>query len=257
MKFDVDDLGSFDIKVLNSTAFAEVCSVRSPTDNTGLRIYPGTQVALRFCIRNSFLLDRKTCCELGCGAGVLGSMLPRIGPVRNVVLTDGSWRAVELALENKERISRPEDIARLECRVVGWGSAEEDELVADYPDRFDLVVGCELMYYNTDIQALLSTVFHLVAPGGLFLHAHVFRDPLQSWRMQEILTQNGWKTLEAKLEDFVPLAKLADYPTWASVQCLLSGNSEVIQSLHLSYPARFTEFQPSAGEENDVFQVPL
>ena len=38
----------------------------------------------------------------------------------------------------------------------------------------DIVIGCELLYYRTNIEELLSTVLALV-PHGLFIHAHIFR----------------------------------------------------------------------------------
>ena len=37
-------------------------------------------------------------------------------------------------------------------------------------------IGCELMYYKTDMKALVDTVLRLTSrEDGLFLHAHIFR----------------------------------------------------------------------------------
>ena len=133
------------------------------------------------------------------------------------------------------------------CGVLKWGDDEvirdilesltltADETVMPHP-AFDVVIGCELMYYNTDINLLITTVMKLTNKQGLFIHAHVFRAPSQEQKLIDCLAELGWATLEIPHKEFLTKLELEQHIEWRRVRPLVSGPLSTIQVLAVKYP---------------------
>lgn len=235
-------------------------------DNTGLRIHGGAHVAIRFLLKHPEFIQDKRVCELGCGTAVVG-LLGTNGGIfsSHLVLTDGNLEAVAIASQNVEQLSLVPNNSKISCRQLLWGSKSdvdvmvkslsiifekeymnepEEEIIATNQFRksyslekiatskhFDVVVGCELFYYRTNIQDLLTTVLHLTDNSGVFIHSHVFRRPGQDTELINFLDRFNWITLEIPIESFVDEEELFNHPEWYNVHCLISGTKERMENV--------------------------
>ena len=116
---------------------------------------------------------------------------------------------------------------------------------------YDIVVGCELMYYRTDIELLLANVIHLTSnntntststndlrnnPKGLFIHSHVFRgDFHQETQLKTVFRRYNWLTLSIPIYTFVSSEELSQHPEWYAVIVLVSGPELYIHQLITQY----------------------
>jgi 2-polyprenyl-3-methyl-5-hydroxy-6-metoxy-1,4-benzoquinol methylase len=227
-------------------AFYERCLQQNSavSDSTGLRIYAGAQVFIRLMERYGELFNQKRVCELGCGIGAVGLCCCLLCSPRSILLTDGSPDAVALAEKNILEFG-VSDIAT--SQQLFWSESGCEEC-----PRFDVVIGCELMYYKLEMALLFSTVRNLLDPSlGLFLHAHIFRKDGQDNEFYSLLTAHGWRTLEIDVSVIVSEEELSEHADWTNVRCLVSGPSGVIEEFH----ARYRDWQPFTGEREAVEAV--
>lgn len=196
---DSGDKGHISILQLNGQAFHERClsSNSISVDNTGLRLHGGTIVAIRFLRDYAFskilthmrVLDVLntnvlSICELGCGTGVfglLGTSMGRPGAfvdrdlvIKALTLTDGNEDSVQLARENYQHLlSTWHKGSELPCDInfssLTWGSSEQvSNLIRSFnnSEKYNIIIGSELMYYRTDMNDLVDTVLGLAASNG-------------------------------------------------------------------------------------------
>mmetsp|Transcript_21241 Transcript_21241/g.20558 ORF Transcript_21241/g.20558 Transcript_21241/m.20558 type:complete len:316 (-) Transcript_21241:12-959(-) len=228
-------------------------------DNTGLRIHGGAHVAIRFLLKYPEFIQSKRVCELGCGTAVVGLLGTNGGIVSShLVLTDGNIEAVTIASQNVEQLATVPNVSRILCQQLLWGSKlYVDEMVESLssffnkdsinniknnvntdlprerstPNPFDVVLGCELFYYRTNIEDLLTTVLHLTDNSGIFIHSHVFRRPGQDTELINYLNTYNWITLEIPIKSFIDEDELSNHPEWYNVHCLISGPKERMQNI--------------------------
>jgi predicted nicotinamide N-methyase len=205
-------VGTLRLRQLAPRSFNDACkstahASHDATDCTGQRVYAGCQTMVRFLAGRPWLVRGKSVVELGCGVGACGlAVAGRLGAAR-VVLTDGQPSTLLLARANAEALglllpqpqpqSQPElqSRGRVSVRRLLFGTDGCQALLAaeglDVDGGADVVVGCELMYYNVDPTAVLTTAAALVrraaaAPAtaegngdgngdGVILLAHIFR----------------------------------------------------------------------------------
>ena len=65
-------VGSISLFELPYEVFNERCKQNEGADHTGLRVYSGGHVAIRFLLKLSDLFKNKSIIELGCGVGAVG-----------------------------------------------------------------------------------------------------------------------------------------------------------------------------------------
>jgi predicted nicotinamide N-methyase len=249
------------------------------TDNTGLRIHGGAHVAIRFLLKYPEFIQNKRVCELGCGTAVVGLLGTNGGIIpSHLVLTDGNIEAVTIASQNVEQLAMVPNISKISCQQLLWGSKlNVEEMVESLssffdkdsmnklndsnidtnvintnltrekstPNHFDVVLGCELFYYRTNIQDLLTTVLHLTDKLGIFIHSHVFRRPGQDSELIDYLNKYNWITLEIPINSFIDEEELFNHPEWYNVHCLISGTKERMQNI-LAY----MNFHDDEGENS-------
>ena len=255
--------GQQNILQFSGEAFHRAClQVNSTTsDNTGLRIHPGAHVATRFLLKHSDLIHDKKVCELGCGTGVYGLISTRGGNVSShISLTDGNLETVKISSQNVAELASDSNTSKISCSQLLWGSDDSIneliESVSGYLKKnastfeedfkvenlecssssstklyFDVIIGCELFYYRTNVEELLYTVLKLTNSSGIFVHSHVFRRCGQDAEMIKYFSDHGWITLEIPVQQFIDSKELEEHPEWFNVHCLVSGPIEIMNDL--------------------------
>ena len=268
-----EKLGSIPLQQLAMSDFHVECAkkeaIKLEGDNTGLRLYAGAHVAIRHAVSLSQLLENKTVIELGCGVGGMGLIGTLLSNYKRLLMTDGESKTVEGAQVNAELICShckcQDRLNKIQFATLSWGDESlaarvRDDFNAAQP--FDVVLGCELMYFRTDVQALVKTVLNLTDSCGIFIHAHLFR---RSGLEQELIAafqHEGWCTLEAPHGSFISQEELRHHPEWYRVRALVSGPKELLQNWNQSDAFRgWVEFKedpiedeldPAANAESDL-----
>ena len=138
-------------------AFNALCSGE---DRTGLRLWalPARRV-VKFLEDAPSLVRGKNVIELGCGALAALARASVLLGAKSALATDGSSHIVELASAHgaaaQLRFGEP-------CVDAPSGTA-------------DLVLGSELLYYNTDLDALVATIADQLSQDGVCVLCVVHR----------------------------------------------------------------------------------
>ena len=268
--------GSISIAQLSYGAFNDRCKTQKGDeeleeegDCTGQRIYTGAQAMVRFLYRCPWLVKGQRVVELGCGVGAVGLLASRLGPTC-VVLTDGRAQTLELTRRNAAAFQTLASLSSLSLPTsalpllslptittsttppslppslavhqLQWDShaAFVDLLKAEKVDKFDVVIGTELMYYNVDALVALRAATWLldgrVGEGGgegegggqneyqegvdereknvegtrrndseymrgIILLAHIFRDAHLPYTLAAAALSLGWTLLQVPMEE--------------------------------------------------------
>lgn len=213
-------------------------------DSTGLRIYSASHVAIRFIASNSDFLSDKIVGEIGCGlvatllmllddifysVGAVGLCCCACSNLKSLLLTDGNSSAIAIAEKNIFKLGMQN---KANAQQLSW---EEDFLGLN--TSFDVIIGCELMYYKLDLPVLLSAVRRLLKLDGLFFHAHIFRAPNLERDLIAQMDAFGWCTLEIPLNEAVSVEELREHADWFNVRCLMSGTYSAIAELRNMHPS--------------------
>jgi predicted nicotinamide N-methyase len=133
--------------------------------------------------------------ELGSGCGFVGLALAAAGA--RVTLSDKADLATLLEANGALARARGYEV---EVRVLDWAAA----LPADLP-RFDLVVGCDLLYGDTPFEGLLAVVRSVVCKGTAFRLAVNKRDQLQGMHRFVALMGADFSVRTTEVEDVAML----------------------------------------------------
>ena len=239
MEFTLKD-HIYHIHQLPITNYYDKCLSKNSTqsDSTGCRIYIGAHVMSQFLASNlaKDLLTNKNVLELGCGTGLVGLVCLYNNTLKKLILTDGNNNACNIAQLNISSIGlNPTQQNQIYCKQLIWNSDPQYSLNfinnENNSQPFDVILGCELMYYKTDMNQLLHTVLNLTNYNGIFIHSHVFRAHSLEKEMHTIFTQYHWNTLLVPIHTFIPLSELGTHTAWYQVCTLISGPNEVIDRL--------------------------
>jgi len=116
--------------------------------------------------------------ELGAGTGLPGIVAASFGA--KVVQTERNEVAMSICRRNAER-NRVTDI---DHRLADWTAWED-------PERYDLILGSDILYGPAFHPALRAIFEGNLAPGGRVLLADPFREP--SLRLLEEMEGDGWR----------------------------------------------------------------
>jgi hypothetical protein len=104
--------------------------------------------------------------------------------------------------------------------------------------HYDVVLGSELFYYLTDLNALCETIVQLAGTTGVFIGAHIFRKAGQDLELAEMLhSKHQWVLCVAPLEDFVDAEEQARFPGWFNAVQLVCGTENAVQECAMSVGA--------------------
>lgn len=124
-----------------------------------------------------------TVLELGAGTGLPGLVAASLGA--RVVQTDRH----ELAMSVCRRNARLNALEGIEYRIVDWTVWEDGE-------RYDWIIGSDILYSET-LHPQLSQIFHAnLAPGGKVLISDPLRQP--TLRFLQSLEERGWHVTMAR-----------------------------------------------------------
>lgn len=149
----------------------------------GVMLWPASIALAHDVIARAEQLSEKRVLELGAGTGVPGIVAASLGA--RVLQIDRDEVALHVCAMNKERNRVPS----LEIRGADWETFHADE-------RFDLILGSDVLYATTMHDRLRAICDAYLAPGG----SAVFSDPLrsQSLPMLEAMEASGWHVSLAK-----------------------------------------------------------
>ncbi|HEY0195256.1 MAG TPA: methyltransferase domain-containing protein [Kofleriaceae bacterium] len=128
--------------------------------------------------------------ELGAGTGLPGIVAAARGA--RVVQTDRQSAAMHVARQNAAR----NGVTTIDHRAADWTAWTD-------PERYDLIIGSDILYAG-DLHAPLRRIFEAnLAPGGTLLIADPYRDT--SLRLLEAMEGDGWRvTLDKWTVGLVP-----------------------------------------------------
>ena len=141
----------------------------SEMDATGLRLWSRCCRVLLEWLGQSDIVRGRSVVELGCGACAALSSVLIEEPfcAAKATATDGHERVVALAKRNAR--------GRFNVEELRWGD--------DTKLKADIIVGSELMYYNTPVELLVQTVDSVLSKDGAAFFCHVLRDATLPMRM--------------------------------------------------------------------------
>jgi 2-polyprenyl-3-methyl-5-hydroxy-6-metoxy-1,4-benzoquinol methylase len=124
--------------------------------------------------------NRAKVCELGCGTGVFSLIGTNMGQnIAYLVVTDGNEEAVEIAKRNYQELRKLPPFSTSTCEIQFfeflWGDHESNRqflMDSNGGIKYDVVLGCELMYYRTRMVSLANTVFDLLHEEGSLSHSY-------------------------------------------------------------------------------------
>ena len=117
---------------------------------------------------------------MGCGCGAVSLIGTHLAKKCSVLtLTDGNEDAVSLAKENFDNYLKiwKSTEAIVNFSTLLWGAIDIcNKLCQDMNEkrRYDIAIGCELFYYRTEIDALLTTAMNLISSNGNILNIIIF-----------------------------------------------------------------------------------
>jgi predicted nicotinamide N-methyase len=149
----------------------------------GVMLWPSSIALAHDVLARADTLAGKRVLELGAGTGMPGIVAASLGA--RVLQIDRSEAALHVCTMNTER----NQIAGSEVRRAAWETFQSDE-------RFDFVLGSDVLYVTTMHDRLRAICDQYLAPGGKVLFSDPFRE--QSLPMLEAMEASGWHVSFAK-----------------------------------------------------------
>ncbi|KAI9906034.1 hypothetical protein PsorP6_014081 [Peronosclerospora sorghi] len=125
-------------------------------DSTGLTLWRAGDFLSDYMYQHRCRFAGKSILELGSGLGLVGILASYLTD-QQVVITDGDDSTIERLVANCQLNNVDE---RVQCRKLLWGS-NLDEI----QDKFDIVLGADIIYEQEHVVSLFETVKYLLKPG--------------------------------------------------------------------------------------------
>ncbi|CAH0479731.1 unnamed protein product [Peronospora belbahrii] len=124
--------------------------------STGLTLWRAGDFLSDYMYQNRSRFAHKSIIELGSGLGLIGILASYLTE-ENVVVTDGDEDTMELLAANI-KLNDVKD--KVQCRKLLWG-IDLDQI----EDKFDIVLGADIIYEQEHVVSLFETVKYLLKPG--------------------------------------------------------------------------------------------
>lgn len=137
-------------------------------------VWPSAESLAAYFSESPQLVQGLRVLELGSGTGLCGLVLGKLGASR-VALTDYNSDAIDLLEDNIEANQLGSTCS---AHQLVWGEVENSQqiLSAIGGEKFDIVLGTDVVYEPECIDPLLSSALHFLKPtGSLYLANHVAR----------------------------------------------------------------------------------
>lgn len=196
-----DTLGSFFISqdyVLQQAVVQDIPqnywalnSASTDYDLTGQVIWPGATVLAEYLLTHSSIIEGKTVLELGAGTGLTGLFISHLTDW--VILTDGNEIVMKVLSKNVE-------FARGKCSAiqVEWGKEDNESRLEreEYPGKYEVIIGADVVYWENSIEPLYHTVKALLAQKGKFIMCYTLRALRVQRKLLEKAEEMGLKIQE-------------------------------------------------------------
>ena len=283
-----DEKKSISIPVGESTATSEKdCSAIDNDDNTGNRVYLGAVLINLLLSYFPSLVKGKTVAEIGCGVGLTGVALCRLG-CSKIVLTDAQWNCLALAKYNinqelsMQKSKKTKENAQshvshcsnqfpeVVINQLRWGDDVMIETIlqenlVEY-DGFDVLLGGDLLYYNVNVQLLFGTIKKLLIPSKnekkskpfIIILAHLERCIGAARNFCDLCRESDILVKELNIEHLIQNKDdeiIAS--SWRNGQLLLCGNnliSSLPEDLLMLCKGVATSKEEEGESEGDMFQ---
>jgi predicted nicotinamide N-methyase len=149
----------------------------------GVMLWPAAIALTHDVLGRGHALSGTRVLELGAGIGMPGIVAASLGA--RVLQVDRSEAALHVCKMNSVR----NHVTSNEVRDADWEAFHSEE-------RFDLVLGADVLYATTLHDRLRAICDAYLAPSGKVLFADPFRE--QSLPMLEAMEANGWRVTLAK-----------------------------------------------------------
>lgn len=143
----------------------------------GVALWPAAIALAHEMIARNDAMEGKRILELGAGTGLAGIVAASLGG--RVVQTDRNELALSVCRRNGER----NGAAAIEYRQADWTVWEDTE-------RYDWIIGSDILYGEAMHSALRQIFATNLAPGGRILIADPFR--AVSFKLLEEFEADGW-----------------------------------------------------------------
>ncbi|CEG41281.1 Predicted methyltransferase [Plasmopara halstedii] len=124
--------------------------------STGLTLWRAGDFLSDYMYQNRDQFAGKSIIELGSGLGLIGILASYLTD-KKVVITDGDDKTIELLLANC-KLNGVEN--RVQCRKLLW-----DVDLEQISDKFDIVVGADIIYEQEHVVSLFKTANYLLKRG--------------------------------------------------------------------------------------------
>lgn len=148
----------------------------------GAMLWPASIALAHEVAARAAELSGKRVLELGAGTAVPGIVAAALGA--RVLATDRNDVALHLGRVNAER-----NAVRMTFELAEWDAFEPAE-------RFDVLLGSDVLYATNMHERLHAMCDRLLAPGGVVLFSDPFRE--QSLPILETMSAKGWRVGLAK-----------------------------------------------------------
>lgn len=155
---------SFEFKFGKSQGEAEITvrlnglrrDIGQTLQSTGLTLWRAGDFLSDFMSENRGRFAGKSIIELGSGLGLVGILASYLTD-KQVVITDGDDDTIELLTANCQLNGVEE---KVQCRKLVWG-IDLDQI----EDKFDIVLGADIIYEHEHVVSLFETARYLLRPG--------------------------------------------------------------------------------------------
>jgi len=175
-------------------------------DLTGQVVWPAAEVLCKYvqhiaCTGIEGDFQNKISLELGAGVGLCGLLLSNY--CKHTVLTDHSEVVMNILQDN---ISL--NVSALENRVsslqLTWGE-NLDRVLTQFPNKFDIILGSDVVFWKESIPALLRTAKELLSEHlhSRFILSYLQRSTSSERFLLEQACTYGFRWKEVNLNDFL------------------------------------------------------
>ena len=165
------------------------------TDSLPQFVWPAARSFASWVMLNEHLFLCKTVLELGSGTGVGGLAATALGHAKSVVLSDCSPVALALLDETVQRNLESRTNNLCASALLKWGNEEHIEQVLAEHGKFDVVLGCDIFYFQNSLRVGLGTAHVMLSDGGLFVCSSAVRSDRMDFDLDTIPLQSGFDVL--------------------------------------------------------------
>ena len=212
-------------------------SSRRSINTTGSRLTTHGSFGIDFLQKCKCIFENQSVLELGGGnTNLLGIKLFLETPLQRILLTESSNETLQITKSVISQLYEQylERQMKIKEQLLVWGNLEHIQQALNYNNdqRYDLLIGMELMHENTDIPNLVLTIMNLTDPlRGSFFHAHLFNKSGQEIEMVKEFEKHNWVTFQIPHKEFITPNKRNEHSEWPLIKAFISCSSERLQEI--------------------------